>query len=465
MFSLPGQRNIAIPFGALLLSLALSVSILEAANAKGPQARPNIVLCVLDDMDYGMFGFREHPDALTPTLDRLARKGTVVETCYMQSRCAPSLASILTGRLAHEHGRYFNIDETGLNRTLDSGSMFVGKLRDLGGYQTYAGGKWWEGFGTIEEAGFDAGEISGNNNSVFVRVDEQSHLFDWMDTLESENPFFIWWAPLLPHLPHDPPQRFLDLFDKNSLIVPDCIAPRDREIYRFDQQYYLATIAWVDHEIGRLLEKIREIGRRDNTLFVTVIDNGWSYECEASKGFHNRAAWESPMILTYPDRVPMRETRDHLARAADIFPTLLDYAGITHGPVSGESLLPIVKNPEAPWRSFLVDLTYPARSRADAPFLEAYSVLVRAKAWSYARALKPITSFQNPDNRIKHFYTNFPTRGLGEEDFYRLLLDPDERNSLTNTSDVGLQNVLLTMRQVASDWLTDAGYPLLRPSR
>lgn len=445
-------------FNTVLIVLALLNGSTVGTLAVESTPRPSIVLCILDDMDYNTFGFRGHPDARTPNLDRLARHGTVVRSCITQARCAPSLACILTGRLPHENGRYFNYDDSGLSRTLDPGSIFVKTLVERGGYRAYAGGKWWNGFGDIEDVGFEAGEVGGPNHGRFVRADEQSHLFGWIDTLEDQEPFFLWWAPLLPHLPHNPPERFLDQFDEEELALPLCLSSQDRQSYRTDLKNYLATIAWVDEEIGRLFAKICKLGRLENTLFITIIDNGWSLDCEWSKGYYNRAGMESPVILTFPGMIPSGETRDHLAHVSDLFPTILDYAGLPHDPVSGQSLRSIVENPSAPWRRYVVDLVYPARSREDSAFSEAYGVSVRSKNWSYGRALRRISESQDNLNRIEHSYTYYPNRAPGEEQLFRLLFDPDERLNLVQSSTPRSQDVLFLMRNTAEAWLAKVGF-------
>ena len=169
-----------------------------------PAGQPNIVLLISDDDDHEHFGFMGSEIAQTPTLDTLAAAGTVFTTAYCPAPlCRPSLASMLSGRMPHQHGIYGNyLDRGGPGNDtikLDPAGSLPKRLSDAG-YATYATGKYWEG--DAREMGFTHGaaEASGEGFRRFVRGGQQE-LFEFIDEQGAAKPMFIWWAPLIPHTP------------------------------------------------------------------------------------------------------------------------------------------------------------------------------------------------------------------------------------------------------------------------
>ena len=116
--------------------------------AEAPKQQ-NIVLVISDDHDYEHFGFMGSKIAHTPTLDKLAAAGTLFTTAhYPAPLCRPSLASMLSGRMPHQHGIYGNyLAKAGIGNDLtklDPKGSLANQLKDAG-YATYATGKYWEG--------------------------------------------------------------------------------------------------------------------------------------------------------------------------------------------------------------------------------------------------------------------------------------------------------------------------------
>ena len=245
--------------------LFLAIAVVTVAPADCATEQPNIVLIISDDHDNDHFGFMGNQFVHTPNLDLLARSGTVFTRAHLpMSRCHPTLASFLSGRWPHQTGVYHNFG----TKKLDPTNSLPMLLRDVG-YATYVEGKYWEG--DPRAMGFTHGK--GRTANTFVR-DGQAELFAFFDEFAGRKPMFVWWAPKIPHLPHNPPERYLALFDKEAIPVPPWIGKDRRESFLEKEHLSLAMEAWLDDGVGELTGKLREKGVYDDTLFVFVTDNG-----------------------------------------------------------------------------------------------------------------------------------------------------------------------------------------------
>ena len=213
------------------LSLVQLLTGCGARSADAPSAdRPNIVILVSDDQDYEHFGFAGHPLAHTPIIDRLAREGFTFNHAFVpMSRCRPAQAALLGGEWPHQSNVYYNVGAD----HIDPQTSIANLLSDAG-YETIGEGKFWEYDPRL--MGFSNYTI--RNYETFGR-EGQEHLFRWLDDNHGERPFFLWWAPELPHVPHNPPERLLALFDPDAIEVPPWIEG-DPEIYREDEHKSLA---------------------------------------------------------------------------------------------------------------------------------------------------------------------------------------------------------------------------------
>jgi uncharacterized sulfatase len=377
-------------------------------------------------MDYEHLGFR-NPVASTPTLDSLAAEGTVFDNAWMASRCAPSLASILTGLHPHQHGRTYNYDRTFPLRGFDASASFTQDLTSAG-YRCFMAGKWW--FGDPTDHGFEA---SDPDIERFARQD-QDELFGWLSALGAEDRFFLWWAPYLPHVPHTPPERHLARIDPGLIVVPEHVPENRRDDYVRDEHALLAMTSWMDEELGRLLDTLDRLGRRDDLLIIFCIDNGWANGL-VSKGTVYEKSLQSPIILHHPTRVPAGRTRQELVSITDLRPTILDFAGIEAAPRSeGRSLRPLAElTPGARWRDHLVEMTFAGYSFDTDWTNEAFSIGVRSRSWKYVVYLHDLRAGRNVGYyAIQHLHQPFPRRNRGDEELYLLSQDPHELVNLVD---------------------------------
>jgi uncharacterized sulfatase len=306
--------------------LCLSVLLALAGTASAAD-RPNVLLIVGDDWGWTDFGFMGHPDIKTPHLDRLAKDGAVFPNGYVPtSLCRASLATLLTGQYAHQHRICCNDPPDGVARDamfpFIKDSPALPRLLQAGGYSSFQSGKFWEGH--FANAGFTAGMTTkgrhGDDGLVIGRK-TLDPIFEFVD--KATGPWFVWYAPMMPHLPHDPPKRLLVNYTKPG---------RDPRLAR-----YMAMCEWTDETVGDLLAGLEKRGLRKNLLTVFVVDNGWVQSvgppkkgdqfATRSKNTPYDAGVRTPVIVHWDGRVKGGRYSD-LVSTVDIAPTVLAAAGL-----------------------------------------------------------------------------------------------------------------------------------------
>src|SRR5262245_48483215 len=390
------------------------------------EPRPNIVLVVADDMDYEHPGFLGNPRARTPTLDELARTGVVFPVAHVpMSRCRPSLAALLGGRWPNQSGIFDNE----VPRTLARRDSLPNLLK-AAGYATFQGGKFWEGspfsMGFLEPRSAD--NVFLASFQTFVR-ESQAELFRFIDRYHAERPLFVWWAPMLPHAPFDPPARFRELFRDTDVPVPPGIEG-DAHAFQEAERTAYAMDAWFDSGLAELRAKLEETGELADTLFVFLIDNGYANGFP-SKGTAFEKGLRTPLVVSWPKGVAGGRTRPELVSSLDVYETILDYAGVPVPPgVAGVSLRPALEGREHAAREALYGAVYDyrANSGSQRPADSMVALYARTVRWKFVLYLRRA----DPESVLfDHAFAPFPVRERGERDLFDLQEDPYERNDLS----------------------------------
>lgn len=460
---------------------AVAVSLLAcclSSTALALERRPNIVLMISDDQDYEQLGFMGNQYVHTPTLDQLARAGAVFTTAHLpMSRCHPTLASLLSGRWPHQTGIYYNYGTKKLQPSQSLPNLLKGA-----GYATYVEGKYWEG--DVRAMGFTHGV--GKTANTFVRKG-QDDLFAFIDDRASKQPMFIWWAPKIPHTPHNPPRKYLDLYDAAKLPIPSYVkgrlpkanealatgridrggrrkkAGRDWQGFRHRELLSYAMDAWLDDGVSQLVQKLKRAGQHDKTLYVFVIDNGW---CNGlvSKGSPFEKGVRTPIFFSLPGTVPEGSRFDDLVSTLDLYPTILDYAGVDiPRAAAGRSLRPRIEGRPFQPRKFLFGAIYPAFATKgdERPERDVYALYARDRRWKTILYLQDVVASRNGSYfRIQSIGTDYPTRNAGDQDLYDLVRDPYEQHNLSD--DPAQRARLAEMKQrVLTWWCETGGKPLV----
>ncbi len=353
-----GALNRAI--SGLVFCSVLSCSLASAANQPlpaGPEkdpSSPNVVMIISDDQAWGDYQFMGHPHIRTPNLDQLAKESLTFTRGYVpDSLCRPSLASIITGLYPHQHGIVGNdppwpIGADGTRKPIGQAhpsyipvrAAYIDKVDSLTtladrlgerGYLSLQTGKWWEG--NFSRGGFTHGmthgdmKRGGRHGDEGLTIGRQGFeaVTNFLDEAHSENkPFFLWYAPFLPHTPHNPPQRLLDYYRTKTDSLP--------------LAKYWAMCEWFDETCGELMGILEDRKLAENTIIVYVTDNGWINDLNASryaprsKRSPNEGGIRTPIMVHWPGHVEPKMDVEHLASSIDLVPTVMALLGMEADP-------------------------------------------------------------------------------------------------------------------------------------
>lgn len=320
------------------VAIFVALAALLAPKVTGAESPPNIVLILSDDQSWTDYGFMGHEAIQTPNLDKLARQSATFKRGYVPTAlCRPSLATLITGLYSHQNLISGNGPaSTAENRAhamrtgTDARELLISNIdkhptvpRILAekGYLSFQSGKWWEG--SYQRGGFTDGMTRGfpepggrhGDDGLKIGREGMQPVNDFIDTAtESGKPFFLWYAPFLPHTPHNPPQRILSKYQQDGR--PESIAK------------YYAMCDWFDETCGQLLDRLDEKGIAENTLVIYVTDNGW-VQSPTSGGYaarSKRSPYEggtrTPIMFRWPAKFQPAD-RPELCSSIDIVPTIL----------------------------------------------------------------------------------------------------------------------------------------------
>jgi arylsulfatase A-like enzyme len=328
---------------AILLLLACCSTLAKGAEtpqSKASASAPNLVLILADDQGAGDYGFMGHPHIATPHLDKLAAQSVTFTRGFVPtSLCCPSLASIITGLYPHQHGITSNDPPAGpvlkgqgremvknlrgssqemvdrWNAALDA-IPTLPRLLATRGYLSFQTGKWWHG--DFSRGGFTHGMSKGTrhgDDGLTIGRESMQPIYDFIaESRKQEKPFFVWYAPLMPHSPHTPPERLLKKYAAKTT---------SPHIAR-----YWAMCEWFDETCGALLGHLDQQGLGENTIVLYVTDNGWIQSpnkpafAPKNKTTPFDAGHRTPIMIRWPGKAAPQRS-DALASSIDLLPTVL----------------------------------------------------------------------------------------------------------------------------------------------
>jgi arylsulfatase A-like enzyme len=408
------------------------------AFAANPPARPNVLFIAVDDLRDWIGYFGHNPQSKTPNYDRLSRMGTSFTRAYCASPvCNPSRTALMSGLRPSTSAVYENnID---FRPIIPPAKMLTTAFREAGYYVHGAGKIYHEAYRRREE--WDdylekergdprppAGRSEGVGGIKFAPLDcRDDELSDWgiadygIASLQRKHdqPFFLAVGFHKPHMPWNVPRKWFDLFPLESIKLPpylendlddlppaavrmahpetDHVPMQKSDRWKEAIQAYLATIAYCDMNLGRLLDALEQSAYRDNTIICLWGDHGW----HLGEKHHWRkfALWEeatkAPFMWVVPGVTRPNTLCERTVDFMSIFPTLTDLCGIpTPAHNEGVSIRRLLADPKASW---------------DLPALTTYRFnnhTVRSEGWRYIR------------------YAN------GDEELYDETRDPNEWTNL-----------------------------------
>lgn len=395
--------------GRIALSLAttlIGTIITAASDRPATPPRPNVLFIISDDLNDWIGSLGGHPQTRTPHLDRMAARGTLFANAHVQAPlCNPSRVSLFTGLRPSTTGIY----------GLAPGHRDAPTTREVvtlpqhfarHGYFTATFGKVYHNgavpprWQTNEFHVWGPAPAPRRPPRKFVATPDPHPLVDWgvfppddhdqadwkiasaalaqLDNRPADRPFFLAVGFRLPHVPCYVSQPWFDLFPpEDQIALPPWLENDRADVPEFAWylhwklpeprlswlraagqwralvRAYLASIAFMDSQVGRLLDALEERGLTTNTVVVFCSDNGWHLGEKDITG--KNSLWERstrvPLIFTGPG-VARGAKCTQPAELLDIYPTLVELCGLP--PVrglEGHSLLPQLRNPKAkrPW--------------------------------------------------------------------------------------------------------------------
>ncbi len=343
--------NYCSRFAAFAVFL-LQMSCLAAAS------KPNVLFILADDFRPDCIAASGNPHIKTPNLDELARRGMSFSHAYTMGSmigavCTPSRTMILTGRsFFHAPGTNYSLWP---------------KAMEAGGYETFHLGKKGNSFGPGMEA-FQtclySGDLEADTHHEIASEKTADRVIGFLRTRKSPKPFFIYFAPPVPHDPRRAPREFMDLYAPEKIPLParyepvhpfnngemtvrdEMLAPHPRtpENVRKHLADYYACITCLDHHVGRILATLKEMNQLDNTIVIFTGDNGLSmgdHGLFGKQNLYEMGGMHVPLIMAGP-KIPHGKS-DAFIYLYDLFPTVCALTGTDIPPlVEGKNQASVV---------------------------------------------------------------------------------------------------------------------------
>jgi arylsulfatase A-like enzyme len=354
----------------------------------------NVLFIPVDDLNHWVGYTGRNPQAKTPNIDRLSKMGVSFSNAHCAApACEPTRASLFSGLRPSTSGCYLNGNSW--KKYVKEGICLNAHFKNSGYYvmgtgKTYhssAGAKagiyedeWDEYPPLAKSSPGGASKYQGYFEPLPIDMKDED-LGDWHSVnycieqlgKKRDKPFFLACGMIKPHLPWAVPQKYYEMFPRDKIKLPPHIKNDFSDIPKFAHgvgtsgdhpkflqsgrwkdaiQSYLATIAYVDVCIGRLLDALETSPHKDNTIIVLWGDHGWHLgEKERWRKF---TLWEeatrAPLIWYAPGVTKADTICSRPVDFMSIYPTLCELAGIDKpSHVEGQSLVPLLKDPQAKW--------------------------------------------------------------------------------------------------------------------
>lgn len=387
-----------------LLTVGLTMFMLNAFG----QEKPNVLFIAIDDLNDFVNCMDGSIKVPTPNIDKLAQKGTLFTNAHCQAPiCGPSRASIMTGLYPSTTGNYVQLKDVNIKKGSPAArkAIFMPDYFEEYGYKTMAvgkiyhdgdaaktfdeyGGKFsWMGPKPLERFNYDPSKIDhkvGRTQTDWGAYPEEDSLMadyqsaKWaVNKLQQKHdkPFFLAVGFIRPHVPWYVPQKWFDMFPLDSIETPPYkkddfddipdfakkvsdapMMPTTEELIKSGEwkkavQSYMACIAFVDAQIGKVLDALENSSYADNTVIVLWADHG--YHLGEKNRFAKQALWErdTRTVLIFND-INGNSAKKCTApvQLLDIYPTLVDMCRLPAlDLLEGRSLLSLIKNPKKRW--------------------------------------------------------------------------------------------------------------------
>ena len=384
----------------LLIVVLFAAPISTFGKGIAKQEAINVLFLVSDDLNSWLLGDtnRYAGKVVAPNLQRLAESGVLFTRAYTAAPvCSPSRTAFFSGVAPWKSGHYHNTPGANISEPLKKALSLAGFFKKAG-YTTASYGKITHGWDQREhwdeKVGHKRDPAPPGAPLTPVGRGEQDwgpiHLAEeeMNDTLmanyaikqlqkKHDKPFFLACGTFNPHMPWYVPRKYFDMFPLDEVTTPELKegdlddvpllgralterkskfvdAVLEHGLHKQGVQAYLATTAYADAQMGRVLDALEESPYKDNTIVVFLTDHGFHL---AEKHHWQKATlWEeathSLLMFRVPGVTPGGGVSQRFVSLLDIYPTLAELCGLEPPDyLDGRSLVPLLKNPDAEWKS------------------------------------------------------------------------------------------------------------------
>ncbi|WKN33233.1 arylsulfatase [Porifericola rhodea] len=314
---------------------------------------PNVVLILTDDQGYGDIGIHGNDTIETPVLDQIAKEGIRLDRFYVSPVCAPTRASLLTGRYHLRTGTSWVTDGM---EDMHSEEVTMAEVFKENGYATGCFGKWHNGAhyprdpigqGFDEFVGFKSGHwynyfdtsLESNQDTVQTEGFMVDALTDYALNFIEKNkdqPFFCYIPYNTPHSPFQVPDKYFDKYKAKGL------DNKLAAIYGMCEN--------IDDNVGRVLKKLDDLNINENTIVIFLTDNGpnsqrYNGNMRGHKGSVHEGGVRVPFFIRWDSHLPRGKVIDQITAHIDVLPTLNELCQLEPVktlPLDGVNLLPLL---------------------------------------------------------------------------------------------------------------------------
>jgi len=455
-------------------SAVLLAGTLVCVGTVGAKERMNVLFLVSDDLNSWLLGDtnRYAGKVVAPNLTKLARSGVKFERAYTAAPvCSPSRTAFFSGVAPWKSGHYHNTPGAGISDPLNKSLSLAGAFKKAG-YTTLGYGKithgwdqreqWDENIGHKRDPAPPGAPLTSVGRGeqdwgpIHLAEEEMNDTIDADHAIEQlrkkhDKPFFVAYGSFNPHMPWYVPQKYFDMFPPDEVTTPELKEDDLADIpaagvklteskgkyvdaileagpHKEGVRAYLATTAYVDAQMGRVLDALEKSPCRDSTIVVFLTDHG--FHLGEKHHWQKATLWEEAthclLMFRVPGVTPAGGVSRRFVSLQDVYPTLVDLCGLDRPDyLDGRSLVPLLKDPDAAWRSTAVTCL------TDKGTPERGYVSIRNELGRYIRY------------------------GDGQEEFYDTTRDPHEwTNAIGNPEYAPVVSKLRAAVPAASDMAT-----------
>ena len=347
--------------------------------------KPNVIIIMTDDQGFGDLGINKNPNIITPNIDQFASESVRFDNFFVSPVCAPTRASLMTGRYSLR---------TGVRDTYNGGAIMsntettIAEILKEADYSTGIFGKWHLGDNypfRPSEQGFDeslihlAGGIGQvgdftnyykGNTSYFDPIlwkNNKKNQYDgYCSDIFAENavkfieknknkPFFCYLSFNAPHTPLQVPKKYYNMYkdlDPEVGFMDGSLASKMSEKDKEDARRIYGMVTNIDDNIGKVLNKLTELGIEEETIIIFMTDNGpqqfrYNSNMKGLKGTVYNGGTRVPFYIKYAEKFKNSKVISRMSAHIDILPTILELCNLkipSDRKIDGQSLVPLINS-------------------------------------------------------------------------------------------------------------------------